>query len=108
MRCSNPILLCMRLFFCLFYLVLTFSHSNNKRFQDIMLNIYKEDKTAFYQSAPVKTYSRCIIKSNTDYNNEFYPTSSCILDFLRCSITFNNIISLLNGIKRFKNLIENN
>ena len=100
----------MRLFFfvCFFYLVLTFSHSNNKRFQDIMLNIYKEDKTAFYQSAPVKTYSRCIIKSNTDYNNQLYPTSSCILDLLRCSITFNNIISLLNGIKRFKNLINNN
>ena len=37
-----------------------------------------------------------------------YPNTACILDFLRCSITYNNTQSLLNGLNKFVNSISNN
>ena len=57
-------------------------------------------------TAPVKTYDRCLIKSNTDYNTQEYPSVACIVDFLRCSITYNNTLSLLNGLNTFINNIN--
>ena len=88
-------------------IVLTFSHENNRRFQEAIRLVFENDENVSYQSAPVKTYDRCIIKSNTDYSSTFYPTSACILDLLRCSITFNNTQSFINGLKKFENLINN-
>ena len=66
-----------------------------------------EIKDGMYQRAPVKTYERCIIKSNTDYHNQPHPTCASILDLMRCSITFNNIKSFINGLEKFVSMINN-
>ena len=86
--------------------VLTFSHANNERFQKAVKNVFEGEEDVKYQTAPVKTYDRCLIKSNTDYSFEPYPTSACILDLLRCSITFDNTESFINGLEKFINLID--
>ena len=54
-----------------------------------------------YSSAPVKTRQRSVVKSKIDYNHRAYPTTSHILDFVRCSVTFDNIEHLLNGFNKF-------
>ena len=53
---------------------LTFAHQNNEYFQQ---EIYKYN---FWRTkAPVKKYDRCLVKSNTDYSNETFPSSAHIL-----------------------------
>ena len=97
-------------FICDCEIVLTFSHQNDSIFQDVIKNIFKDEedeKSVKYQSAPVKTYDRCLIKSNTDYGSESYPTGACISDLMRCSITFENTKNLLEWLEKFLNLVDN-
>ena len=87
--------------------LLTFAHENNARFQNEMylyfINQTRDDNYDYckFASAPVKTYDRCLIKCNTDYNNLLYPCGSLLLDIIRCSVTYNNIEGLLNGLNKF-------
>ena len=69
--------------------------------------MFENEDNVTFQRAPVKTYDRCLIKSNTDYSKKSYPTSACIVDLLRCSITFENSESLLNGLNKIINEINN-
>ena len=90
---------------------LTFSHANNEHFQNEMSKIFndinKELKIqCVFAKAPVKTYDRCVVKSNTDYSFCTYPSVAHILDFLRCSITFDDPKSMLNGLNLFIKLIQ--
>ena len=93
-------------FCCVYCIVLTFSHSNNARFHAAVFKIFEDDENAKTQTAPVKTYDRCLVKSNTDYSLEPYPTSACILDLMRCSVTFDNVQLLLNGLEMFINAVN--
>ena len=86
---------------------MTFSHENNYRFQYEVYSFFY-GKDSLFTWAPVKTYDRCLIKSNTDYSSHSYPTSASILDFMRCSITFKDITLLFNGLNNFVNAIKNN
>ena len=61
-----------------------------------------------FQSAAIKSYDRCLVKSNTEYSNESFPSSACILDFLRCSVTYKNVSHLLQNINQFVKKINNN
>ena len=58
---------------------LTFSHANNNIFQNEMKTIFETHDKCKYMSAPVKTYHRCLIKSNTDYSERQYPSAACIV-----------------------------
>ena len=87
--------------------MLTFSHSENERFQSEICRIFEDEKNGTIQKAPVKTFDRCLVKSSTDYSNESFPTGASILDLMRCSITFNDSISLLNGLNKFVSEILN-
>ena len=60
-----------------------------------------------YQSAPVKLYDRCVVKATSDYQNDQFPSVANIVDFLRFSITFNCIESLLIGLNTFVKDISN-
>ena len=86
---------------------LTFSHEHNGSFQNTIKNCFKLDKNATFQRGVVKKRDRCIIKANTDYSNSRYPSVSKILDFLRCSITYVNVESMLIGLNKFVNQIKN-
>ena len=62
---------------------------------------------AEFAVAPVKSYDRCVIQSETDYGGRVYPSVSNIVDFLRCSITYPNVKEMINGLKDFINKINN-
>ena len=40
-----------------------------------------------------------IYNTDTDYSNEYFPSGACILDYLRCSITFATPKELLDGVE---------
>ena len=42
-----------------------------------------------------------------DYYDRKYPSVSCILDFLRCSLTYNNLKDLLDNLNGFIDKINN-
>ena len=87
---------------------LTFAHMNNARFQQEMKSIFTRDTNAYYQSAPVKTHDRCVIKCSTDYGGRSFPSVACIVDMLRFSVTYPNFTTMINGMNNFIDLINNN
>eukprot|EP01084_Bolivina_argentea_P297063 511711_1 len=54
-----------------------------------------------YKGGPVKLLERARAKAINEYTEEDFPTSSCVLDFNRCSLVFKDIKSLLNGLDLF-------
>ena len=60
---------------------LTFAHANSGYFQHEMSKYFDNDKNCQYCKASVKTYDRCLIKSSTEYSDELYLNTTCILDF---------------------------
>ena len=45
----------------------------------LLKSIFSEHVKCTFNEAPVKTYERCLIKSNTDYNDRLYPSVACIV-----------------------------
>lgn len=89
--------------------ILLSSHNLNKTFQNDMQEIFDQitDSTCYFQHGTVKTRDRCLIKSQTDYKSARFPNVAKILDFLRCSITFDNSKELYNALEKFINLVNN-
>merc|ERR1712228_1077383 len=63
-----------------------------------------EDGIVEYMRGPVKLMDRARAKAQNDYAKEPYPASACVIDFNRCALIFDNISSLLCGLKLFVNL----
>ena len=63
---------------------LTFAHDNNFKFQNEMKKIFTIHGKCKFMTAPVKTYHRCLIKSNTDYSDRQYPSVACIVGMFVC------------------------
>ena len=59
-----------------------------------------------YTRGPVKLYDRALSKSENDYSNELYPTSACVLDFNRSTLTFYDINTLLHALNLFVNKVK--
>ena len=83
---------------------LMIAHASNKEFQSKMKNLLSN--YGKYQSAPVKTYDRCVVKSQTDYNDRPYPSAANIVDYLRCSCTCDTPQNLLIAVKDIVAKIE--
>eukprot|EP01083_Nonionella_stella_P145582 456488_1 len=66
----------------------------------------KELNNMEYSRGPVKLIARCQAKAETDYADEPYPSSACILDINRCALIFNDIGSMLNGLNLFENKVS--
>ena len=89
--------------------LLSFSHLNNKYFQNRMSEIFdNRKKNIYFSQAPVKTYDRCLIKASTDYSQEKYPSCANILDFMRCSVTYDNSKLLVESLNSFIDKVKNN
>ena len=80
---------------------LTFAHEYNTLFQNLVSQAFESDKKAQFDGGPVKQYARCLVKANTDYSKEIFPSGAHILDYMRCSVTYNNVESLLEGLNNF-------
>ena len=60
-------------------------------------------------SAPVKTKSRSITKADIEYSIEEkrkWPYTQNIIDIIRCSVCFDSIEDLIDGINKFKLIID--
>ena len=82
---------------------LAFAHANNNQFQTEMKEYFNNQLKikCKYASAPVKLGDRCIVKATSDYGQKEYPSCANILDFLRFSVTFDNVNDLLDGLNQF-------
>merc|ERR1712176_806386 len=49
---------------------------------------------------------RARAKAQNDYAKEQYPSSACVIDFNRCALIFDDISSLLRGLKLFVNKVK--
>merc|ERR1712228_476644 len=65
-----------------------------------------ENGTVEYMRGPVKTMDRARAKAQNDYAQEPYPASACVIDFNRCALIFDDISSLLSGLKLFVNKVK--
>merc|ERR1712130_312579 len=65
-----------------------------------------EDGIVEYMRGPVKLMDRARAKAQNDYANEDYPASACVLDLNRCALIFEDISSLLCGLKLFVNKVK--
>ena len=54
-----------------------------------------------YMRGPIKLMERARSKAQNDYFGEPYPASACVLDFNRCALIFEDISSLLQGLRLF-------
>lgn len=83
--------------------VLIEAHEINPIFQNECRQFFNSllNVSCKYTSAPVKTYDRCVNKSKLDYNNRTWPHSSHILDYIRCSVVFDDIEQFLMGFNQF-------
>lgn len=92
------------------------AHSLNMPFQNDIMNIFDIDESEdngrnnnlqlLYQGAPVKLAPRIKIKSQTDYADQKFPQTACVLDVIRCSLCFDDCHALLVGLKRFEKMIK--
>ena len=89
------------------------AHQMNNTFQNECKNTFNKKNGYFttipckfwYNSAPVKTKSRCITKAELDYKYDIWPHTINIKDLLRCSVTFDTIDGLIKGYKQFTNMM---
>ena len=54
-----------------------------------------------FTEAPVKTSDRCSNKAKIDYGHREWPHCSHILDYIRCSVVFDDLKHFPNGFKQF-------
>merc|ERR1712228_1125064 len=67
----------------------------------LWMKIFKHQFKQFMESmrGPVKLMDRARAKAQNDYAKEPYPASACVIDFNRCALIFDDISSLLCGLK---------
>merc|ERR1712228_785507 len=65
-----------------------------------------DDGFVEYMRGPIKLMDRARAKAQNDYAKEPYPASACVIDFNRCALIFDDIFSLLSGLKLFVNKVK--
>merc|ERR1712228_793899 len=65
-----------------------------------------EDGNVEYMRGPVKLMDRARSKAQNDYSHAPYPASACVIDFNRCALVFDDISSLMGGLKLFVNKVK--
>ena len=84
------------------------SHQIDPIFQNEMKNMVERfGVRCSYRPAPPKTKLRCQTKAMLDYGKKEFPSCANILDFIRCSVVFENSADLVNGFNRFRSMIHN-
>ena len=86
---------------------MTFAHANNRRFQKNVQLYFFGIPSCHFQAAPIKLFDRCVVKATSDYQDKEFPSVANIVDFMRFSVTFDNIESLLDGLNKFITDVNN-
>eukprot|EP01083_Nonionella_stella_P151407 483661_1 len=58
-----------------------------------------------YIRGPVKKLERCYAKCQSDYRNEAVPTAAHVLDIVRCTLIFDDVSGMLDGMDLFQKRI---
>merc|ERR1719384_3017812 len=66
----------------------------------------KAEDIVEYMRAPIKSMNRARSTARNDHANEPYPAISCVVEFNRCALIFDDISSLLRGLKLFVNKVK--
>eukprot|EP01084_Bolivina_argentea_P266354 451753_1 len=90
------------------------AHTVNHKFQQEIkdkfcineLTSREESLGVKFIQGPVKKLHRCQAKVETKYIGRDYPTSACLLDIVRCSLVFDTIDQLLDGIPKFIQMVQ--
>eukprot|EP01084_Bolivina_argentea_P174843 302834_1 len=89
-------------------LVIT-AHKINGEFQRQCRKLFTKQSLGVdcvFKPAPVKTKQRSQIKATVDYYDKPWPTTSSILDFVRCGISFRTAKDMIMGLIKAKSLID--
>ena len=89
---------------------LQFAHVNNNTLHKQMSE-YFSTCTAYgckYHPANVKEYDRCVVKASTEFDTCSFPTAANILDYMRFTVSFRSVESLVQCLEMFVNDISNN
>ena len=90
--------------------ILTAAHQIDPFFQREMKQFFQFEKFGIkckYSSAPVKTRLRAETKAQLDYKDRTWPKTAHILDYMRCSVEFDNLSDFLNGYNKFEAKYDN-
>ena len=87
-----------------------FQNDMNETFNDIIDDIddIDDDESGIFQSGNVKLFQRCVTKAQSDYALKQFPSCASIIDYLRCSVTFNSAKDLVAACNAFKEKVKNN
>lgn len=84
------------------------AQSLNFQFQnDVEKVFHKINDSVYFQTAMVKLEERSLVKANVDYAQRPFPSSAAIVDYVRCSVTFDTAPELVEAIKIFKEKVKN-
>ena len=80
----------------------------NESFHDSVQNMVKHSKIdgCEFRGGPIKQLSRAQAKAESDYSMNPFPTSSHIIDLVRCTLVYNDCKCLMDGMNSIKNMIE--
>eukprot|EP01083_Nonionella_stella_P065876 172982_1 len=76
--------------------------------EQMFIDASMPSKAVMFRRGPLKQKERSKIKSETDYCTEAWPQSSCLLDIVRCTVTFEDVETMISGIQLFEKSIKNN
>ncbi|ETO18123.1 hypothetical protein RFI_19164, partial [Reticulomyxa filosa] len=79
----------------------TRAHKMNRTFQTEIKSIFDGREGCLFEEGPVKSLERSKLKAQVEYKDAPFPRSAQVVDILRCQITFDTVIHLLNGLGHF-------
>eukprot|EP01083_Nonionella_stella_P099629 280124_1 len=80
----------------------------NDQFQNDVSSIFQKEPGVSFRPGPLKTLDRCKIKTETDYYAEEFPNSACLLDIVRCTVSFDDFDAMIRSIQLFEKTIASN
>ena len=91
----------------LYALIIT-AHAVNHSFQTQVKTMFEIlDFPCQFKSGVVKEAKRAQIKAVVEYSEKPWPKTAQIVDYIRCSVTFNTSKELLAGVEHFLRLVKN-
>ncbi len=89
------------------------AHAINERFHESVRSIFEIDKTTgisengaiLYRAGPLKDLGRCKSKTEDDYFDARFPTSSNLLDIVRGSLVFSSCKDCVEGLEKLEEAV---
>ena len=94
---------------CYLTQLLSLVHSLNPQFHKDMKRVFKDickSSPYIYRAAPVKSFDKCVLKAESNFNKKKFPTVAYITDFVRSTVTFDNVNDLINAVRQFKLIVD--